>query len=41
MNNLKVWESRNPNSWFSCVPGINGFLPIKQPLQNCQIYDSN
>ena len=28
----KKWETKNKNSWFSCVPGKNGFLPIDQPL---------
>ena len=30
--NFKVWESQYPESWFSCKPGKNGFLPIYNPL---------
>lgn len=30
--NWKKWESKNKDSWFCCVPGKNGFLPIEQPL---------
>jgi len=26
------WESKYKDSWFSCIPGKNGFLPIDQPL---------
>ena len=26
------WESNHKNSWFSCIPGKNGFLPVNQPL---------
>ncbi len=29
---FKRWESEHPLSWFSCVPGKNGFLPIGKPL---------
>lgn len=32
MAEFKKWESKNKNSWFSCVPGKNGFLPVEQPL---------
>ncbi len=32
MTVFKKWESKHKNSWFSCVPGKNGFLPIDQPL---------
>lgn len=28
----KKWETKYKNSWFSCVPGKNGFLPVEQPL---------
>ena len=27
------WKSKYPDSWFSCIPGKNGFLPIKSPLK--------
>jgi indoleamine 2,3-dioxygenase len=30
---FKVWKSLHPNSWFSCVPGKNGFLPVAEPLE--------
>lgn len=30
---FETWKSKNPDSWFSCVPGKNGFLPIDQPLE--------
>ncbi len=30
--NFKLWESKNKNSWFSVIPGKNGFLPVDQPL---------
>ncbi len=32
MSSFKKWESQYKNSWFSCVPGKNGFLPVAQPL---------
>ena len=32
MDKFEPWESQNPDSWFSCVPGKNGFLPIDSPL---------
>jgi indoleamine 2,3-dioxygenase len=28
----KRWESKYENSWFSCIPGKNGFLPVQEPL---------
>ena len=31
------WTSKNPRSWFSCVPGENGFLPIKSPLERLPV----
>ena len=32
--------TKNKNSWFSCIPGKNGFLPIEQPLYRLpQKYD--
>ena len=27
------WNSKYPNSWFSCQPGKNGFLPVQSPLK--------
>ena len=30
---FKFWKSIYPNSWFSCVPGKNGFLPVSRPLE--------
>ena len=27
------WKSKYPESWFSCRPGENGFLPISAPLR--------
>ncbi len=36
----KKWQTKNKNSWFSCIPGKNGFLPIEQPLYRLpQKYD--
>ena len=32
MSDFKVWNSQNPDSWFSCRPGKNGFLPVSSPL---------
>jgi len=32
MSSYKNWSSKYPDSWFSCIPGINGFLPIGKPL---------
>ena len=29
---FQSWKSENPDSWFSCVPGKNGFLPVGDPL---------
>ena len=29
---FQSWKSENPHSWFSCVPGKNGFLPVGDPL---------
>ena len=31
---FEKWESKNKNSWFSCIPGKNGFLPVGNPLKN-------
>lgn len=31
-NKWKKWETKYKDSWFSCVPGKNGFLPVEQPL---------
>lgn len=31
-NTFKKWESLYPNSWFSCIPGKNGFMPVGDPL---------
>ena len=30
---FKLWESKYKDSWFSVKPGINGFLPIDNPLE--------
>ena len=30
---FQKWSSRYPNSWFSCQPGKNGFLPVNSPLR--------
>lgn len=30
---FKRWTSTKPESWFSCVPGKNGFLPVGTPLK--------
>lgn len=32
MSKFEKWETKNKDSWFSCVPGKNGFLPVDQPL---------
>ena len=32
METFHTWKSEYPESWFSCIPGKNGFLPIEQPL---------
>ena len=38
--NFSKWQSKNPESWFSCVPGKNGFLPVGTPLEKLpQEYD--
>lgn len=29
---FKPWTSAHPDSWFSCGPGANGFLPVGTPL---------
>lgn len=29
---FKKWFSAHPDSWFSCRPGLNGFLPVDKPL---------
>ena len=29
---FQTWESEHPESWFSCIPGKNGFLPVGDPL---------
>ena len=29
---FQPWKSEYPESWFSCVPGKNGFLPVGDPL---------
>lgn len=34
---FNVWETQDENSWFSCIPGKNGFLPIDSPL--CRLPD--
>ena len=37
---FKVWQSQNPDSWFSCNPGKNGFFPNDKPLDKLPIkYD--
>ena len=40
---FEKWQSKYPDSWFSCVPGKNGFLPVSQPIneldQKYQIID--
>ena len=34
------WKSKHPESWFSCIPGKNGFLPVDEPLEKLpQEYD--
>ena len=33
MSEFTKWESKYPDSWFSCVPGENGFLPVGKPLE--------
>lgn len=33
MSEFTKWESKYPDSWFSCVPGENGFLPVRKPLE--------
>jgi indoleamine 2,3-dioxygenase len=33
MDSFQTWKSMYPDSWFSCRPGENGFLPIDQPLE--------
>tara|TARA_Y100000991_G_C21966091_1_gene346946 strand:+ start:364 stop:1764 length:1401 start_codon:yes stop_codon:yes gene_type:complete len=33
MNIFTKWKSQFPDSWFSCRPGENGFLPISNPLE--------
>jgi len=39
-NNFKIWQSKYPDSWFSCIPGKNGFLPVGSPLDKLpQEYD--
>ena len=30
---FKRWSSTEPESWFSCRPGKNGFLPVDTPLE--------
>lgn len=30
---FKSWKSKYPESWFSCNPGVNGFLPVNSPLE--------
>lgn len=41
MNTFIPWKSKYPNSWFSCQPGSNGFLPISEPLESLpEKYDS-
>ena len=37
MYTFNVWETQDENSWFSCIPGKNGFLPIDSPL--CRLPD--
>ena len=31
-----LWQSKNPDSWFSVKPNENGFLPILKPLKMLQ-----
>ena len=33
MQSFNVWKSQYPESWFSCIPGKNGFLPVDKPLE--------
>lgn len=33
MRSFNVWKSQYPESWFSCIPGKNGFLPVDKPLE--------
>ena len=33
MNKFIPWKSKNPDSWFSCRPGLNGFLPVGEPME--------
>ena len=33
MQRFQKWKSVCPDSWFSCQPNKNGFLPVDQPLQ--------
>ena len=33
MQSFQKWKSVCPDSWFSCQPNKNGFLPVDQPLQ--------
>ena len=38
---FKRWKTIKPNSWFSCVPNKNGFLPVDNPLKKLpEKYDS-
>ena len=41
MNTFIPWKSKYPDSWFSCQPGSNGFLPVSTPLVTLpEKYDS-
>ena len=33
MEKFQKWQSQYPDSWFSCRPGENGFLPVSIPLE--------
>ena len=33
INGYKKWRTEYPNSWFSCLPRKNGFMPVGQPMK--------